>query len=89
VQQAIFLAGTHETLALASPGKMIATISGFGTTDMIDLLGITATGSFANGILTLTGPHGGHAALHFAGSYASGFTIGSDGRGGTAITLHA
>ena len=67
---------------------MTATISGFGTTDTIDLLNITATGSFANGILTLTGPHGGHAALHFAGSYASGFTIGSDGHGGTAITVH-
>ena len=89
VQHAVFLAGTHETLVLGSPGKMTATISGFGTTDTIDLLNITATGSFANGILTLTGPHGGHAALHFAGSYASGFTIGSDGHGGTAITVHA
>ncbi len=84
----VFLAGTNETLGLNSPGKVTATISGFGTTDTIDLLGITATGSFANGILTLTGAHGGHAALHFAGSYASGFTIGSDGHGGTAITVH-
>ena len=88
VPQAIFLAGTNETLGLASPGKVTSTISGFGITDTIDLLNITATGSFANGVLTLTGPHGGHAALHFAGSYASGFTIGGDSHGGTAIMLH-
>jgi hypothetical protein len=89
VQRAVFLAGTNEMLALARPSKVTSTISGFGTTDTIDLLGITAGGSFAQGTLALTTSTGGHIGLRFAGNYANGFAIGSDGHGGTAITLHA
>jgi len=90
VQRAIFLAGTNEELALARPGRVISTISGFGATDTIDLLNITTmgTGSFANGTLALTTSASGHIGLRFAGSYANGFAIGGDGHGGTAITLH-
>jgi hypothetical protein len=85
-----FLAGGDETLGLGNPAEVTGVIAGFGATDTIDLINIIATGSFAHGTLAITTSTGGHAALHFAGSYgSSNFVFSSDGHGGTAITLHA
>ena len=63
--------------------------SGFGPNDLIDLLNATLTkASFANHILTLAGPGGAHASLHFAGSHTtSQFHLSSDSHGGTVIMV--
>jgi hypothetical protein len=82
-----FLTGGAETLLLATPKTMQATLTGFGATDTIDLLKVAATGlSYANNTLTVTGSSGTLATLGFVGTYAkANFGLKSDGAGGTDI----
>ena len=85
-----FLAGGSATVSLAEPIAATGTIGGFIKTDTIDLLGTVATGisfSTTTDVLTVTGAGGTIAALHFSGSYTASFVKGSDGHGGTRITL--
>jgi hypothetical protein len=82
-----FLSGGAETLLLAQPGAVTATISGFAATDAIDLVKTAATGlGYANNTLTVTGAGGTIAVLGFAGQYsAANFSLQSDQNGGTDI----
>jgi hypothetical protein len=51
-------------------------------------LGVVGTSAhFASGVLSVRGPSGSVATLHFTGSYSTGFTVGSDHHGGTLIRL--
>jgi hypothetical protein len=82
--------GASATLALTSPTTFAATISGFAVTDTVDLLKITATGASVNAGDQLVIVNGSTtvATLQLTGSYAGAtFTVGSDGHGGTDVTL--
>jgi hypothetical protein len=79
------------TLALGAAGSFAATIAGFGSNDVIDLLGQTVTGlsysgSSTSGVLTVSGSGGTIASLAFSGNYTTAsFNFVSDGHGGTDI----
>jgi hypothetical protein len=76
-------------LNIALPAAVTATIAGFASTDVIDILNkVVTSDSFVNNTLTLTGAGGTIGMLHFAGDY-SGYHFGlfSDGSGGTNILL--
>jgi hypothetical protein len=76
-------------LNIAQPAHIAATIAGFASTDIIDILNTAVTSdSFVNNTLTLTGSGGTIGMLHFTGDY-SGYHFGlfSDGSGGTNILL--
>jgi hypothetical protein len=82
--------GANATLALRSPTAFASTISGLAVSDTIDLLGLTATGAGINGSDQLVIVNGGKtvATLQLSGAYAGAtFKVGSDGAGGTDITL--
>lgn len=82
--------GANATLALKSPTAFAATIGGLAVSDTIDLLGQTATGASVNGSDQLVIVNGAKtvATLQLSGAYASAtFKIGSDGAGGTDVTL--
>jgi hypothetical protein len=83
-----FLAGGNEEAVFNLPKSVAAVISGFAKTDTIDLVKfVESSASFANDVLTVNSA-GGAAHLHFAGNYAiSQFHFGSDGHGGTNITI--
>jgi hypothetical protein len=82
--------GGTATLALKTPATFAATIAGFAPSDTIDLIKIAATGAsinakdqlvIVNGATTVT-------KLQLTGTYSGAtFTIGSDGHGGTDVTL--
>jgi hypothetical protein len=82
--------GATATLALASPSTFAATIAGFAATDTIDLLKITATGARINAkdqLIILSGSTT-VATLTLTGTYTNAsLSVGSDGKGGTKITL--
>ena len=84
-----FAAGGGATLLLGSLVGASAVISGFGTTDRIDLLGQTVTGATLSGTtLLLSGAHGSLGSLHFRSSYVGHhFAFASDHAGGTNLTL--
>ena len=87
--QFVYSGGTLETQALAGFG---AVISGFASGDVIDAAGVGfVTGTTAVGFNagTLTVSEGAaSASFVLAGSYAAGgFQIGTDGHGGTDLTL--
>lgn len=76
-------------LALSQPSSFAAAISGFATTDTIDVLGTLVTkATFVNNTLTLTGAGGSIGSLSFSGDY-SGYNFGvfKDGHGGSIILL--
>jgi hypothetical protein len=82
--------GASATLALKAPTKFAATISGFAVSDTIDLLKIIATGARINAKDQLVIVDGTTtvATLKLTGTYTGSiFTIGSDGHGGTDVTL--
>ena len=83
-----FGSGGGETLEIAKGTTIGATISGLGSTDVIDFMGTVATSmTFAGGRLKLIGAGGTIANVTFAGSYSSGnFAFTSDGHGGTDLT---
>ena len=82
--------GASATLALMAPSKFDATIAGFAVSDTIDLLNIAATGAAINAGDQLVIVNGTTmvASLQLTGTYSGAtFTIGSDGHGGTDVTL--
>ncbi len=82
--------GATATLALKSAAAFAATISGLAVTDTIDLMGRKATGASVNGSDQLVIVNGATtvAKLQLTGTYTGAtFTIGSDGHGGTNVTL--
>ena len=82
--------GSGATLALKKPTKFASTISGYAVGDTIDLLKIAATGASINASDQLVIVNGSKsvATLQLTGNYSGAtFTIGSDGNGGTNVTL--
>jgi hypothetical protein len=85
-----FRPGDDETLELGSPFGVLASISGFGHGDFIDLMGIgkATSASFSGGVLHVN-TAGGPLLLNFTGSYDTGnFALSSDHHGGTQIAWH-
>jgi len=75
-------------LALTSPKAFGATLDGFATGDVIDLLNLTATGASVNGGDQLVIVDGGKtvATLQLSGNYVGAtFVTSSDGHGGTDV----
>jgi hypothetical protein len=88
--QTVDYLGTGK-LALDTPGTFAGHISGFGGSDVIDLVskGATST-SFSGGVLTVLDGSTAVAHLKFNGSYTSkNFTLSSDAHGGTLIHFQA
>ena len=82
--------GAGATLALKQVAAFAAKLSGFASGDTIDLLGTTATGASFNGADQLVIVNGATtvATLQLSGGYAGAtFAVGSDGKGGTDVTL--
>ena len=82
--------GANATLALKSPTAFASTIGGLAVSDTIDLLGLAATGASVNGSDQLVIVNGSKtiATLQLSGAYAGAiFKVGSDGAGGTDVTL--
>jgi hypothetical protein len=81
-----FLAGTG-LLDLTQPLDFAGTISGFGSSDKIDLLNtLETTYTYANHILTVKDGSATVAHLDFAGS-SNSFSLTGDTHGGTLITF--
>ncbi len=83
----IMFTGQDGTLNVALPASFHGLIGGFGATDAIDLLNVSATSeSYAKGVLTLTSGTSAVADLRFSGAYTSSdFTLTPDGHGGTLL----
>jgi hypothetical protein len=84
--------GGNATLALSSPSSFAAGISGFATSDVIDLLDITATKATlkSGDTLQISDNTTIVATLQLSGSYVGDlFTVSSDGNGGTDIATTA
>jgi hypothetical protein len=82
--------GASTTLALSEPKGFAAAIQGLATGDTIDLINLKATGASVNAGDQLVIVDGATtvAALQLKGSYSGAtFSVGSDGKGGTDITL--
>ena len=82
--------GPAATLALKTPNAFHATIGGLAVGDVIDLLGLVATGASVNGADQLVIVHGVRtvATLQLSGNYVgAAFTTASDGHGGTNVEL--
>jgi hypothetical protein len=87
--------GAGQTLAFSSNARAVlndarafaGTIAGFGAGDVLDIAGTDATSAvWSDGVLTL-GTALGAIRLLVSGNYASnGFTVQSDGLGGTNVT---
>lgn len=79
----------HGVLRLVAPGKFSGDITGLSAGDTIDLPGVKAVSAdLPNGVLTVTGSHGGVYALHVAGALTgNAFTFVSDGKDGTNPVL--
>ncbi len=83
-------AGGAATLALKRPNAFAATLAGFATGDVIDLLALKATGASVNGADQLVVVDGARtvATLRLSGAYAgASFTTAADGHGGTNVAL--
>ena len=84
--------GADATLDLSAPSTFAATIGGFGSSDIIDLLKIKATAATPNASdqLVITDGAKTVATLQLTGNYADDtFAVGTDGHGGTDITTTA
>lgn len=80
----------NGTLALGNPAQFAATISGFDSTDTIQLVGRTATQATLQpgDKLVITDSGAAVATLQLAGNYAGDtFNVASDGAGGTFVTV--
>jgi T5SS/PEP-CTERM-associated repeat protein len=94
-QTVIFESGSDETLTLADPAMMQASIMGFAAGDTIDLLGVTInTLQFINGTLTAIGPGGPDNTLRAVGSFLFGhsyslgeFSVSTSAQGNSYITF--
>lgn len=87
---AMTFTGGGATLSLSKPSTFAATIHGFVHTDVIDLLGATATSATLGAGDTLVIKDGASvlATLQLAGNHANDtFHVASDGNGGTKITV--
>ncbi len=87
----VAFAGSSSTLALDAPASVSSLLSEFRAGDVIDLTTKVATAisfsSFSH-VLSVKAGAATLAALHFANGYAGhSFVFGSDGGGGTRITL--
>src|SRR5262249_19066889 len=71
---------------LNDPRAFAGTITGFAAGDVLELASTSATGAtWSNGVLTIEDAFG-PIRLNLAGSYAAdGFTVQSDGLGGTFV----
>ncbi|MEP6967091.1 MAG: hypothetical protein ABI906_03330 [Pseudomonadota bacterium] len=84
--------GLGATLALGAPANFAATIHAFNPGDVVDLLGIEATAASleAGNTRVITNGSKAVATLQLAGNHANDvFSLGSDGKGGTNITIAA
>ena len=84
--------GGNATLDLLNPSSFAAVISGFATSDTIDLLGITATKAAlkSGDVLQINDNTTVVATLQLSGTYVGDlFTVKSDGNGGTDIITNA
>jgi hypothetical protein len=84
-----FDAGAQWTLA-GNTAALNGTIVGFGTADMIDLTGFAATkDTYTSHGLVLTNASNSHTTLHMSGGglTTASFHIGTDGSGGTDVTI--
>ena len=84
--------GAGATLDLASPSTFAAAISGFAASDVIELVGIRATGVTlgSNDVLTVKNGSATVATLQLIGSYTGDtFSVAKDEGGGTDITVNA
>lgn len=82
--------GKQATLALLAPTTFAATIAGLAVGDTIDLLNAHATGASVNSKnqLVIVDHNKVVASLQLTGPYhGATFTLGSDGHGGTDLTL--
>ena len=82
--------GAGSTLAMRYAKTFSASIGGFAAGDTIDLLSTRAASASINGSdqLVITAGKFTVAALQLTGSYSGAtFTVGSDGNGGTDVTL--
>ena len=82
--------GKQATLALLAPTTFAATIAGLAVGDTIDLLNAHATGAGVNSKnqLVIVDHNKVVASLQLTGPYhGATFTLGSDGHGGTDLTL--
>jgi len=79
--------GNNSKAVLNDVRAFHGTITGFGSDDVLDLAGIQATNpSYGGGVLTLDTPFG-QIFLNIAGPYArNGFSVQSDGLGGTFVS---
>jgi hypothetical protein len=78
------------TLALGNPAQFAATIAGFDSTDIIQLVGRTATQATlqAGDKLAITDGGTAVATLQLTGNYAGDtFNVASDGAGGSLVTV--
>jgi len=85
-------AGADATLAMRFASNFAATISGFAASDTLDLLKTKATSASVNAKDQLVILNGKTvvATLQLTGSYVGDtFSVGSDGKGGTDITIAA
>ena len=85
----IAFTGTTGTLKFAGPASapVNAAITGFVDGDTLDLAGLSATGSYNGGVLSLQSGGTALGSLVFAGAAATDvFTTSDDGQGGTRIT---
>ena len=84
--------GAGAILEIGRTAAFGATIGGFAGGDAIDLLGLTATGASVDAGDQLVVVNGARtvATLQLTGSYGGAtFSVGSDGGGGTNVTLVA
>ena len=79
--------GNNSKAVLNDVRAFHGTITGFGSDDVLDIAGVQATNpSYGGGVLTLDTPFG-QIFLNIAGSFArNGFSVHSDGLGGTFVS---
>ena len=85
-----FYHGIHAKLQLDSPATYQGILSNFNYSDMLDLVGISATSASFNSstsTLTVNEANGRHLTFHISGDSLDLFspTVSSDGNGGTLI----
>ena len=83
---AVTFSGVGGTLNVAAGQPVLATVTGFTDGDTIDLAGVTATGSYVGGVLTLMNGATTLGSLTMAGVGVNDrYATQSDGHGGTKI----
>ena len=88
--QTVTFAANSGNLSIASPLTFSALISGFSAGNEIDLVNTIATAvSYQSGVLTVKNGATTVASLNLSGSYSgsTAFEVGSDGSGGSLVTI--